>query len=334
MSIIRQDLSTREWTIFALNRSKRPTEFKKAKERKIIKEYESSCPFCGGNERMTPKEVFSIKTGNKYSIRVVPNKFPALEQKKVYKNNINRHITGLYLSIDGVGSNEVVIESPKHNDNLYNMELHQVENIIKAYKKRFIELSINKGNQLIVIFRNHGCGAGISLSHPHSQIIAVPFTPGFVRGKIYESERYFDDMGKCVFCAMKDYEAKVRKRIICENQGFIAFAPYASVVPYNILIMPKEHQACFAEIPDSTIKDLASILKTVLKKLYNLLGDPDYNYIIDSAPIDQAGNRYYHWHLEILPRLITRAGFEIGSGININTILPEKCAKLLRENND
>lgn len=332
MSIIRQDLSTKNWTIFAVNRSSRPTEFKKVKEKKITKEYEKNCPFCGGNEPMTPKEVLAIKAGREWSVRVVPNKFPALAPKEAYGCIINRHINGPYLSIDGVGSNEVIIESPKHNDNLCNMELHRVEDVIKAYKKRFIELSGNKDYQLIVIFRNHGYRAGTSLSHPHSQLIATSFVPGLVRGKLYESERYFDDMGKCVFCVMRDYEIKVRKRIISENQDFIAFAPYASAVPYNILILPKEHQACFAKVSENNIKYLASILRTVLSKLYYLLGDPDYNYIINSTPVDQTGSRYYHWHIEILPRLSTRAGFEIGSGININTILPEKCAKLLREN--
>ncbi len=332
MSIIRQDLSTREWTIFALNRSRRPTEFKKVKERKILKEYEKNCPFCEGNEHMTPEEVLSIKIGRKWLVRIVPNKFPALEPKEVYRHNISRHKIGPYLSTDGLGSNEVIIESPKHNDSLYNMELHHVEYVINAYKKRFTELSLNKDQQLVVIFRNHGYGAGTSLNHPHSQLITVPFVPGLVRSKLYESERYFDDIGKCVFCVVKDYEIKVKKRIICENRDFIAFAPYASAVPYNIMILPKEHQACFAEISGNSIKHLASILRTVLRKLYYLLGDPDYNYVIDSAPFDLTGSRYYHWHIEILPRLGNRGGFEIGSGININTILPERCAKLLREN--
>lgn len=332
MSIIRQDLSTRNWTIFAVDRSGRPTDFKKVKEKKVIKEYERNCPFCRGNEHMTPKEILTIKGDNDWSVRVVPNKFPVLEPKAVSVNTVNRRITGPYLSIDGVGSHEVIIESPKHNDNLCKMELYQVEGVMQAYRKRFIELSENKDYQLVVIFKNYGDSAGTSLEHSHSQLVAVPFVPGFIRSRLYESERYFDDFGKCVYCDMIAYEIEAKKRIICENECFIAFTPYASVIPYNILILPKEHQACFAQTSENYIKYLASILRTVLKKLYCLLDDPDYNYIIDSAPIDQAGNRCYHWHLEILPRLITRAGFEIGSGININTILPEKCAKLLREN--
>jgi UDPglucose--hexose-1-phosphate uridylyltransferase len=264
---------------------------------------------------------------------VVPNKFPALRPKEVYGGNVGRYIKGPYLSIDGAGSHEVIIESPRHNEDLYNMKLSQVERVMQAYRERFIELSCNKNNQLIVIFRNHGSRAGTTLDHPHSQLVAIPFVPGAVRNKLYESERHFDDFGKCVYCSIIAYELKERKRIICENRDFIAFAPYASLVPYSVLILPKKHQACFSGISENNIKYLASILRTILKRLYYVLEDPDYNYVIDSAPVDQAGNRHYHWHLEIFPRLSTRAGFEIGSGININTVLPEKCAKSLRECN-
>ncbi len=333
MSEIRQDLSTKDWTIFAAERSERPSDFRKIKESKINKEYIKKCPFCGGNENMTPEEILSIKGGKNWSVRVVPNKFPALKPKEVHGSNIDRHVKGPYLSIDGVGSHEVIIESPKHNADLYNMKISQIEDVMHAYRKRFIKLSCNKNYQLIVIFRNHGDRAGTTLDHPHSQLIAIPFVPGFIRNRLYESERYFDNFGRCVYCSMINYEIKAEKRIICENEYFVAFAPYASLVPYSILILPKEHQACFSGISENHIKYLASILRTVLKKLYYVLNDPDYNYVIDSAPVDQAGDRHYHWHLEILPRLSTRAGFEIGSGINVNTVLPEKCAKSLREYN-
>ena len=126
-------------------------------------------------------------------------------------------------------------------------------------------------------------------------------------------------------------ELEDKERMIYENEDFIAFAPYASVVPYNVVILPKKHESCFVDVLEEDVRSLASILRLILQKLYYLLDDPDYNYVIDSSPIDKSGERHYHWHLDILPRLATRAGFEIGSGININTILPEDCAKSLRE---
>jgi UDPglucose--hexose-1-phosphate uridylyltransferase len=331
MSEIRQDLSTKDWTIFATERSGRPSDFRKIKEDKPASEYESECPFCKGNENMTTKEVLTIRSGRNWSVRVVPNKYPALKPKKDYGCSNGRRAKGPYLRIDGVGNHEVIIESPKHNDDLHKMKLYQVENVIKAYRKRFITLSSSGDYQFIVIFRNHGSRAGTSLKHPHSQLAAIPFIPGFVKNKLYESERYFCNSGRCVYCDIIEYETKAEERVICENKTFIAFAPYASLSPYSVQIFPKEHQACFSEISESDTRYLASILGALLKKLYYVLDDPDYNYVIDSAPVVQKVNRHYHWHIEIFPRLSTRAGFEIGSGININTVLPEKCAKSLRD---
>ena len=332
MSVVRQDLSTKDWTIFATERAKRPKDERKVVEKRQIKdEYVKSCPFCKGNESMTPEEVFSIKEEGSWKIRVVPNKFPALKLKKEYDGTIDRHINDGYLYMDGVGSHEVIIESPKHNDDLATVKLEQVEKVMLTYRQRFIELSKNEDYQLIVIFRNHGIRAGTSLEHSHSQLVATPFVPCYVRNKLFESQRYFDDLGRCVFCDMIKYELKDNERMICENEDFVAFAPYASVVPYNIVILPKKHESCFVDVSEKDVKGLALILKIILQKLYYLLDDPDYNYVIDSSPIDKSGERHYHWHLKILPRLTTRAGFEIGSGVNINTILPEDCAKSLRE---
>ncbi|MEA2016698.1 MAG: galactose-1-phosphate uridylyltransferase [Actinomycetota bacterium] len=331
MSVIRQGPVTGDWTIFAEDRSGRPDDFKKAKEKKVLNDYESGCPFCRGNEHMTPKEILTVGSEDNWQIRVVPNKFPILEPAGKTGMDIKQSKAGPYLETGGTGSHEVIIESPKHNDTIWKLETGQVESIIRIYRERFIKLSESKSNRLIVIFRNHGNKAGTSLVHPHSQIVAVPFVPGLVKNRLYESERYFNDTGKCMYCEMIEYERRIKKRVIYENEGFIALAPYASAVPYNIWILPKKHQACFAEILENDIKSLASVLKTIIRKLYELLDDPDYNYIIDSAPIKQADSSFYHWYLKIFPRLTTRAGFEIGSGINVNTVLPEKCAVLFRE---
>ena len=331
MSIIRQDLSTKDWTIFAVKRAQRPNDFIKKEEKKVLPKYEPTCPFCRNNEKKTPEELLTINGGKNWSVRVVPNKFPAVDSKDTCGGKIDRHITGPFLSIDGVGSHEVIIESPWHNDNLVKMSIGHVEKVIKAYKSRFIDLSKNPDHQLIIIFKNHGSRAGTSLEHPHSQLVATPFVPGYVRNKMMESQRYYDDLGKCVYCDMIAYELKVKERIIYKSKDYIAYAPYASVVPYNVIVFPRKHQACFAEIMEEDLRSLAKALHATLGKLYYFLKDPDYNFVIDSAPIDQSGNRHYHWHIEILPRLTTRAGFEIGSGMNINSVLPETCAKQLRE---
>jgi len=332
MSFIRQDIATKNWTIFAVERSKRPDDFKDKRKRKVLKNFDRDCPFCKGNEQMTPEDIMVLrdKSGD-WTVRVVPNKFPILENDEIKECDNYLRNAGPYLEVDGKGNHEVIIESPEHNLNLCNMGLKHVEDIIGVYKTRFMGLSRRESCQNVVIFRNQGFRAGTSLVHPHSQLVAIPFMPAFMRDKFYEAKKYFDGSGECVYCKIIEHEKKTGERVIYENEEFIAIAPYASVVPYNILILPKEHQACFAQIKQKSVENLASILVITLKKLYNLLDNPDYNYIIDSAPLKQTGNRYYHWHLEILPRLVTKAGFEIGSGINVNTILPEECAKLLRE---
>jgi len=329
MSIIRQDLSTKDWTIFALERAKRPKDFKQENKIKNDIKYVKDCPFCKGNEHMTPKELLMIGDDG-WDVRVVPNKFAALNPRQESNYAVDRFIKGPYLSMDGVGEHEVIIESPIHNHNLATMDIAHVEKVVTAYQQRFTALSKNDNYQLIIIFRNQGSRAGTSLEHPHSQLIATPFVPGYVRNKLYESQRYFDDFGHCVYCDMMEYEIRSRERIIGESESFVAFAPYASVVPYNIIILPKKHQSCFIQAGNETLKGLAHMLKECLKKLYDVLKDPDYNYVIDSAPVHKSGEKHYHWHLEILPRLTTRAGFEIGSGMYINTILPEDCARILK----
>ena len=331
-SIIRQDLSTKDWTIFSVKRASRPRDYKEIKDNKLIKKYEPGCPFCRGNEEKTPEELLVINGGKDWSVRVIKNKYPAVESREAFEDGYydKRHIEGPYLSIDGVGEHEVIIESPWHDDNLVKMDVGHVEKIIRAYRERFIDISSEPENQLVIIFKNHGRRAGTSLAHPHSQLVATPFVPGYIRNKMSESQRYYDDFGRCVYCDIIDYEMKSKERLVHVNDKYLAVAPYASVVPYNIVIYPKEHQSCFAEISKEDLLDLAGVLQIVLKKLYYFLNDPDYNFVIDSSPIDQSGNRHYHWHLEILPRLSTRAGFEIGSGMNINSILPETCAENLR----
>ncbi|MBC7334446.1 MAG: galactose-1-phosphate uridylyltransferase [Actinobacteria bacterium] len=335
MVVIRQDLATRDWTIFSTERSKRPKDFrheegKLGSKGKCKDEYVESCPFCKGNEHMTPRELFSIREDGEWLVRVVLNKYPALEIKN-FCGPVTRHIKGPYLSMDGIGSHEVIIESPRHNDDLATMDRRNLENVLLTYWHRSVDLSKNEDYQLIIIFRNHGIEAGTSLEHPHSQLIATPFVPGYVRNKLYESQRYFDNFGRCPYCDMIDYELKDRERLVYEDEKYVAFTPYASVVPYNILVLPKKHQANFVEASEEEIRDLASVFKVVLAKLYYLLDNPDYNYVIDSSPTDKSGERHYHWHIEILPRLTTRAGFEIGSGVTINFIFPEDCARHLRE---
>src|SRR3990172_7269528 len=180
------------------------------------------------------------------------------------------------------------------------------------------------------IFKNHGKSAGTSLDHPHSQLVATPIVPMHIRRKYEVATSYYDDTSRCIYCDMVREELKSDERIVIETDKFVVFHPFASRSPFETWIAPKRHLSSFGNVPTEDIVDLARVLKTTLFKIYNTLGDPDFNYVIHTAPGDDENKSYYLWHIQIIPRLSTLAGFELGSGIYINTTLPEETAEFIR----
>ena len=333
MPQLRQDRTTKEWVIIATERSKRPHDFKKGKpvaERPIYKE---DCPFCAGNEHLTPHETLAYRSGGHadskgWWVRVVPNRFPALSPEGSLERKEEKEF---FRMMDGVGIHEVVIESPLHNQFLPLMEDKQVEEILLAYRERYLALREDPRIKLIIIFKNHGEAAGTSLEHPHSQFVGTAVVPSNIRRKLEEAARYYDDHGCCVYCDLVEEELSFGKRIVMDTEKFVVLQPFASRSPFETWIIPKEHQASFGLISMEDSKKFAKILRTTLFKLYSKLNDPDYNFVIHTAPIKDEGEDYYHWHLQITPRLTTPAGFEMGSGIFINVSLPEETAQFLKE---
>ena len=241
-------------------------------------------------------------------------------------------ITGKFFrATSGMGKHEVIMETPQHNKSIATLNLKQVEEICLVYLRRYQSLEKDRRFKLIIIFRNHGITAGTSLRHPHSQLIALPLVPASIRYLLEEAMRYYDDHGSCVFCDMMKEELAAKKRIILQNVSFVAFHPFASRTPFETWIVPKKHNACFGNISQDEVKSMAMVLRHVLKKLHDKLGDPDFNLIIRTAPIKDAFEDYYHWYIQILPRLSTPAGFELGSGVFINSSLPEKTAGFIKK---
>ncbi|MDP2943634.1 MAG: galactose-1-phosphate uridylyltransferase [Candidatus Omnitrophota bacterium] len=337
MPELRENLATKRWVIIATERAKRPEEFINKKEIVTHPAYDPKCPFCEGNEAANTGEVLAYRQpGSKvdekgWHLRVVPNKYPALIEPTGPPAEVKRSKSGIYLRMEGVGKHEVVVESPIHNKTIATMSIDEVERVITAYRDRYLSLDWDPHYKLIIIFRNQGGLAGASQVHPHSQIVAAAIIPYHVRAAIYEAQRYYDELGKCVFCDMIKNEIREQERIVLQNEKFIAFVPYAAMVPYETWIFPLQHETTFADLQPSEIRPLAQILRDVLVKFYHSLGNPAYNYCIRSVPHYSAGEPYYHWYIQILPRITTIAGFEIGSGININIALPEESAKFLRE---
>ncbi len=332
LSQLRQDPTTKEWVIIAAERSKRPDHFIRPRTLVESPPYREDCPFCQGNEHLTPHESLAYRSGGPadgggWWVRVIPNRFPALS----LDGSLQRDGTGFFRQMDGVGVHEVVIESPIHNEILALMEDRQVEEILLAYRERYLALREDRRIKLVIIFKNHGEGAGTSLEHTHSQLVGTAVVPSDIRRKLDQAARHYDDHGSCVYCDSIKEELNFGKRIVMDTERFVVLQPFASRSPFETWIIPKEHQASFGLISIEDSKRFAKILRATLLKLYAKLNNPDYNYVIHTAPIMDEQEDYYHWHLQIIPRLTTPAGFEMGSGIYINVSLPEETAQFLRE---
>jgi UDPglucose--hexose-1-phosphate uridylyltransferase len=334
MPELRQNPATKEWVIIATERAKRPEEFIPQRiEEKA--EAVNHCPFCEGNENLTPPEIVAYRTyGTKpnspgWWIRIIPNKFPAL----VPQGNIKRtKQEEFFRYMDGLGEHEVIIESPQHRQSIATMEQKQVEEIFLAYRERYITLCSDQRFEMVLIFKNHGMAAGTSVIHPHSQVIAIPITPMHIRHYLEEAMRYFDDNGTCVFCTMIAKELNFKERIVLETENFVVFVPFAASSPFETWVLPKKHDASFQSTTPERVKELGFVMKSTLSKIHKSLSDPDYNFVIRSSPCHEKDVEYYHWHIQIIPRVSAVAGFELGSGIYINTVIPEDAAKFLKDN--
>jgi UDPglucose--hexose-1-phosphate uridylyltransferase len=329
MSVIRQDPTTKEWVILAPARGKRPDEFKQPESRQPRQTASLSCPFCPGNERMTPVELerFTGDRAEAWTVRVIANKFPAL----VLEGQPRRSESGpLFREMAGVGAHEVIIESPIHDRTIALMEAVEVEDIVQAYQSRYRALTDDSRLKYVIVFKNHGETAGTSLEHPHSQVVATPIAPMLMRRKYEVAMTHYDDTGRSLYQDLVDEELRAQVRVVIETDMFVAFHPFASRVPFETWIVPKRHEPSFGQAHPEELTALSHVLLRTLRGLHHALGNPDFNYILHSAPKEDESKAYYVWHLQILPRVNTIAGFELGSGIYVTTMLPEDSAAYMR----
>jgi len=291
-----------------------------------------SCPFCPGNEAWAPPEIYAERpAGGSFSdwqLRVIPNKFPALtiEADLRHYDDANG-----FRNMGGCGAHEVVIESRDHFRPLAEQSVEQIERVLRTVQLRSQDLMRDKRFQAIVVFKNHGEAAGTSLRHPHWQLIATPVVPKLLRQKHIVATDYFDQTGNCLYCVMLQRELAAKTRVVETNDDFAAVLPYASHVPFETWILPRHHLSSFAFEEPRRWRALAELLKSVLQRLHRGLENPDFNLTVDSVPRGEEGKEYFLWHIRIVPRLTTPAGFELGSGMSINTVLPEEAATYLRE---
>ena len=333
MPELRKDPIIDRWVIISTERSQRPVFLADQAE---VPKPGAICPLCPGNEPMTPPEVFAIRPASvssppnspNWSLRVVPNKFPALR----IEGDLNKQGIGLYDKMNGIGAHEVIVETPLHTQTLTGMDVPSVRNVFVAYRERTLDLLKDRRFKFVMIFKNSGSTAGASLAHSHSQLIALPIIPSRLSEEIKGSLNYYKSKDRCVFCDIVAQESEERKRIIYENDHFIAISPFASRFPFEAWILPKRHEESFLSSKhDDDYLSIADVISTVLRKHEKILNSPPYNYMIHTAPIELSGAPYYHWHIEITPRLTKQAGFEWGTGFYINPTPPEEATIYLQE---
>ncbi len=329
MPELRKDPIIGRWVIISTERGKRPTDFASVPPARST----SFCPFCEGNESKTPPEVLAFREPGTekdkpgWRVRVVPNKFPALQ----IEGDLNRQGEGIYDKMNGIGAHEVIIETPDHNKKLSDLDENHISEVILAWQQRVLDLKKDERFKYVVIFKNHGEAAGASLEHTHTQLVAMPIVPKRVVEELEGSRKYYDFKERCVFCDIVAQETLDDVRTVSANESYIAIEPFAARFPFETWILPRQHRSAFEESNKLEIVHLARILKEVLMRLDIGLSNPPYNFILHTLPLQGDNRAWYHWHMEIMPKLTKVAGFEWGSGFYINPTAPEEAAQYLRE---
>lgn len=329
MPELRKDPIIGRWVIISTERGKRPTDFASVPPARST----TFCPFCEGNESKTPPEVLAFREPGTerdkpgWRVRVVPNKFPALQ----VEGDLNRQGEGIYDKMNGIGAHEVIIETPDHNKKLSDLDENHVSEVILAWQQRVLDLKKDERFKYVVIFKNHGEAAGASLEHTHTQLVAMPIVPKRVVEELEGSRKYYDFKERCVFCDIVAQETIDDVRTVSANESYIAIEPFAARFPFETWILPRHHRSAFEESSRQEIVHLARILKEVLMRLDIGLSNPPYNFILHTLPLHGNNRAWYHWHMEIMPKLTRVAGFEWGSGFYINPTAPEEAAQYLRE---
>jgi UDPglucose--hexose-1-phosphate uridylyltransferase len=331
MPELRKDPIVGRWVIIATERTKRPLDFgARAEPRRGL------CPFCPGQEGMTPPELYAVRPADGpgaranapgWRLRAFPNKFPALR----VEGDLDRAGDGIYDRMNGIGAHEVIVETPDHTRRFSDLSEAEIASVMTAYRERMIDLHRDQRLKYVMLFKNHGTAAGASLDHPHSQLIALPVVPDVVSDEMKGARKYYRLKERCVFCDIVRQELKERERLVYENPGFVVIEPYAPKFPFETWVLPRSHRPRFERCNADDFALLSNALKFSLQKLNVALDDPPYNFILHTTPFHEDDPPHYHWHLEIMPTLIQVAGFEWGSGFYINPTPPEEAAKHLRE---
>ena len=330
MPELRKDPVTDRWVIIAAGRARRPSDF--SRETVPTPELNPACPVCPGNEARTPGEVLAYRNGTGpnqpgWHVRVVPNKYPVLE----IHGDLNREGEGLFDKMQGVGAHELIVESPDHLKSLGELSERQIEDVLHAFRERIIDLKRDIRLRYILVFKNHGAAAGATMEHSHTQLIALPVVPKRVIEEMEGAQRYYEFKNRCVFCDIIHQERRDPVRVVSESERFLVVEPYAPRFPFETWILPRLHASHFETTDQAQLQDLSWVLRSTLRKIDKVLERPPYNFVLHTAPVQESATPYYHWHIELMPKVTKVAGFERGTGFYINPSPPEEAAQFLRE---
>jgi UDPglucose--hexose-1-phosphate uridylyltransferase len=237
----------------------------------------------------------------------------------------------MYDRMTGIGAHEVIIESPDHFATLATLSEKNISDIFWAFRERILDLRKDRRLRYVLLFKNHGQAAGATLEHIHSQLIALPVVPKRVQEELDGARRYFDYKERCIFCDILQQELDSNKRVVLETDHFLVISPYAPRFPFETWVIPRRHRSHFEESDPAVLQNLGWVMRTTMRKIDKVLEKPPYNMIIHTGPLQEGPMPYYHWHIEIIPKLTKVAGFEWGSGFYINPTPPEESAKFLRD---
>ena len=328
MPELRKDPIVGRWVIIATDRAKRPV----APKTEPLPSG-TFCPFCEGNEDHTPHEILAYRERNTrpdekgWRVRVVPNKFPALQ----IEGALEKRGDGIYDRMNGVGAHEVILECPFHEISIANLSEEYIREILWVYRDRLIDLKKDPRLVYGMVFKNVGAAAGASLEHSHSQLIVTPIVPISVWEEMSGSLEFFNYRGRCIYCDMVHQELGTAKRDRAGHAELRELLPLRQPLPVRDVDLAEEPQQPLREHPEERGGGAGHVLKTILKKLETALDHPAYNYIIHTSPFDTQLLPHYHWHMEIIPRLTRVAGFEWGTGFYINPVPPEQAAQFLHD---
>ena len=331
MSEYRQDPLSRRWVITGSDRAARPNEFIEPP----VTRQPGPCPFCAGNERETPEAVstYALSGDEKWLVRVVPNKYPALstdQSADPARVPLSLHSLSDVPGLPGFGRHEVIIESPRHVASFTELLPLEAEYVIRAYRDRLRQLKAERQYAYVQIFKNVGPAAGASLEHVHSQLLALPGVPEVIQQELAASGAFYSEHGRSLLGKLIADELSAGERIVAQTQRFVAFCPYASRFSYEVWVGPRRHESRFEDVEDDQFGELSRLMNDVIGRIERAAGQPTYNYFLHTQPFDMPSADHYHWHIEIIPRLSKVAGFEWGTGCFINPLASETAAEHLR----